>query len=146
MSAAGRARQQRAARRAPTSTTARTPAPTTARTPTPTTARPPTPTTAPTPAPPGARTPAPTGAQTPGPTGARTVVAANGATAALERITKLRDQGALSDEAFAAAKARILSASRVAGETGDERGRFESVGASVAGTGDLADMSRTPGA
>jgi hypothetical protein len=32
----------------------------------------------------------------------------------------------------------------VAGETGDERRRFESVEASVAAAGDLGDMSRTP--
>ena len=117
MSALGRARQQRAAKRAPTSTTARTPTPTTA------------------------RTPAPTGAPPPAPT----IAAGNGAAAALERITKLRDQGALSYEEFAAAKARILAASRAAGEAGEERRRYESVEASVAAAGDLADMSRTPG-
>jgi hypothetical protein len=129
MSAAGRARRQRAAKGAPTSTTARTPTPTTARPPTPTTAR----------------TPTPTTARTPAPTGAPTIAAGNGAAAALERITKLRDQGAISYEEFAAAKARILSASRVAGEAGDERRRFESAEASVAAAGNLADMSRTPG-
>jgi hypothetical protein len=137
MSAVGRARQQRAAKRAPTSTTARTPTPTSARTPTPTTARPPTLTTA--------QTPAPTGARTPAPTHAPSIAVGNGAAAALERITKLRDQGALSYEEFAAAKARILSASRAAEEAGDERRRFESVEASVAAAGDPADMSRTPG-
>ena len=137
MSAAGRARQQRAAKRAPTSTIARTMTPTTARTPTPATAR--------TPAPTGPRTPAPSGARTPVPTGARTVAAGNGTAAALERITKLRDQGALSYEEFVAAKARILAASRAAGEASDERRRFESVEASVAAAGDLADMSRTRG-
>jgi hypothetical protein len=136
MSALGRARQQRAAKRAPTSTTARTPTSTTARTPTPTTAQPPTPTTA--------RPPTPTGARTPAPTPAPTIAAGNGAAAALERITKLRDQGALSYEEFAAAKARILSASRAARQADDERRRFDSVEASVAAAGDLADMSRTP--
>ena len=130
MSAAGQARQQRAAaKRAPTSTIARTPTPTTARTPTPTTAR----------------TPTPTTARTPAPTGTPTIAAGNGAAAALERITKLRDQGALSYEEFAAARARILAASRAAGEAGEERRRYESVEASVAAAGDLADLPRTPG-
>jgi hypothetical protein len=70
--------------------------------------------------------------------------AGNGTAAALERITKMRDQGALSYEEFAAAKARILATSRAAGEAGGERRSFESVEASVAAAGDLADMSRTP--
>ena len=39
---------------------------------------------------------------------------------------------------------RILATSRAAGEAGDERRRFESVEASVAAAGDLADISRTP--
>jgi hypothetical protein len=103
------------------STTPQTPTPTTAGAPPATTARTPTPRTAP------------------------TIRAGNGAAAALERITKLRDQGAISYEEFAAAKARILATSRVAGEAGDERRRFESVEASVAAAGDIADMSRTPG-
>jgi hypothetical protein len=86
----------------------------------------------------------PATAPTPTPTTARPTGTGNGAAAALERITKLREQGALSYEEFAAAKARILATSRAAGEAGDERRRFESVEASVAAAGDLANMPRTP--
>jgi multidrug resistance efflux pump len=67
----------------------------------------------------------------------------NGAAAALERITKLRDQGAISHEEFAAAKARILSAGIAREESSEERRSFEAVEANVAAARDLADMSRT---
>jgi multidrug resistance efflux pump len=111
------------------------------------------------------QTPTPTTARTPTPTTARTIGAGNGAAAALERITKLRDQGAISYEEFAAAKARIHGAGMAPGESSAERRRFEAVGANeaadhanvaadhanmaadhanVAADHDLADMSRTP--
>jgi hypothetical protein len=96
------------------------------------------------------QTPAPTTA-TPTPTTARTIGAGNGAAAALERITKLRDQGAISYEEFAAAKARILGAGMAPGESSEERRSSEAVGANVAAEHanvaaehDLADMSRMP--
>jgi hypothetical protein len=112
----------RAAKPAPISTIAQAPTPTIARTP----------------------TPAPTSAPTHTPSLARTGNGGNGTAAALERITNLRDQGVLSYEEFAAAKARILGGGRAAGEAGDERRSFGSLEASVAAAGDLADMSRTP--
>jgi hypothetical protein len=109
---------------------------------------------------PRAAKPAPTStiAVTPTPTTAPTIRAGNGAAAALERITKLRDQGAISYTEFAAAKARILGAGMAPGESGEERTSFEAVGANVAADHanvavdranvaadhDLADMSRTP--
>jgi hypothetical protein len=68
----------------------------------------------------------------------------NGAAAALERITKLRDQGAISHEEFAAAKERILSAGTVPAEASEERRSFEAAEANMAAPRDLADMSRTP--
>ena len=70
-------------------------------------------------------------------------MAANGSAAALERITKMRDQGALSYEEFAAAKKRILSAGTAAAESSEERSNVEAVKANVAAGGDLADVSRT---
>jgi hypothetical protein len=91
-----------------------------------------------------ARTAMPMTARTATPTIAPTGGAGNGTAAALERITILRDQGALSYEEFAAAKTRILDTGRAAGEAGDQRRSFESVEASVAAAGDLAGMSRTP--
>jgi hypothetical protein len=84
---------------------------------------------------------------------------------ALERITKLRDQGAISYEEFAAAKARILGSGMAPGESSEARRSFEAVGAdvaadhadvaanqanvaadhaNVAADHDLADMSRSP--
>jgi multidrug resistance efflux pump len=100
----------------------------------------------------------PTTVGTPAPTTPRTIGAGNGAAAALERITKLRDQGAISYEEFAAAKARILGAGMAPGESSEERRSFEAVGANVAADHasvaadhanvaaerDLADISRTP--
>jgi hypothetical protein len=104
-----------------------------------------------TPAPTTAGTPLPTTARTPTPTTAPTIGAGNGAAAALERITKLRDHGAISYDEFAAAKARILGAGMAPGESSEESRSFEAVGANVAAEHanvaadhDLDDMSRTP--
>ena len=130
-----KAAKPRAAKPAPTSTTARTPMSTTGRTPMPTTARTPTPGIAQTPMPTTPQTQTPTIAQTPTPT--------IGTIAALARITNLRDQGALSNEEFAAAEKRILSAGTAAGESSEERSNVEAVKANVAAGGDLADVSRT---
>src|SRR5262249_49201587 len=129
--------------RTPTPSTGHTPMSTTPQTPAPTTPPTPTPTTPQTPTPTIARTPVPTTPQNQAPTIARTPTPTIGTIAALARITNQRDQGALSNEEFAAAKDRILSAATAARESSEERSNVGAGEATVAGGGDLADVSRT---
>jgi Short C-terminal domain len=82
----------------------------------------------------------------------RAARAPSGTAAELERLTKLREQGALTTEEFAAAKAKILGTSIApAGPSltpeGQGRPAYEAVEANVAASrqiADLADRGRSP--
>jgi hypothetical protein len=64
-----------------------------------------------------------------------------GTTAELERLADLRGRGALTDQEFAAAKAKILGTSLTPNGSGTGTARFQAVGANVAAARDLADLA-----
>jgi len=65
-----------------------------------------------------------------------------GTTHELERLADLHARGALSNEEFAAAKAKILGTSLTPPESGREPATFPSVEANVAAARRLADLAR----
>jgi hypothetical protein len=87
---------------------------------------------------PQARRPAPQAARTS--TVAQTGGAGNGTAHELERLADLHARGALTDEEFAAAKAKILGTSPPSHASGRDPATFPAVEASVAAARDLADL------
>jgi putative oligomerization/nucleic acid binding protein len=69
------------------------------------------------------------------------VASGNGTSNELERIADLHVRGALTDEEFAAAKAKILGTSLTPHESGSEPATFPAVEANVAAAGRLADLA-----
>jgi Short C-terminal domain len=105
------------------------------------------------PKPQAARRPKPQAARRPKPQAARTSTVApivgsgNGTTDELERLADLHKRGTLTDEEFAAAKAKILGTSLT--PHGSDRGpaTFPAIEANVAATRHLADLAaHDPGA
>jgi putative oligomerization/nucleic acid binding protein len=86
-----------------------------------------------------ARRPKPRAARTS--TAARATGPGNGTANALERIAKLHRQGALSDEEFAAAKARILGTDQTVKEAATGPATYPAVEANVAAARQLADLA-----
>jgi hypothetical protein len=74
-------------------------------------------------------------------TAAKTSGSANGTANALERIAKLHRQGALTDEEFTAAKARILGTSQTPGMSATGPATYPAVEANVAAARHLADLA-----
>ena len=79
----------------------------------------------------------------PKPRAARKATAAkvNGTANALDRVAKLHGQGALTDEEFAAAKARILGTSQTPKESTAAPATYPAVEANVAAARRLADLA-----
>jgi len=75
------------------------------------------------------------------PTVAPIVGAGNGTTDELERLADLHVRGALSDEEFAAAKAKLLGTSPMREESRREPATFPAVEANVAAARHLADLA-----
>jgi Short C-terminal domain len=69
------------------------------------------------------------------------VASGNGTSNELERIADLHVRGALTDEEFAAAKAKILGTSLTPHESGSEPATFPAVEANVAAARRLADLA-----
>lgn len=72
---------------------------------------------------------------------AKTMASGNGTTNALERIAKMHRKGALTDEEFAAAKARILGTGHGADEPAAGSATYPAVEANVAAARRLADLA-----
>jgi hypothetical protein len=91
--------------------------------------------------------PKPQAARRPKPQAARTSTVApiigsgNGTTNELERLADLHARGALTDEEFAAAKAKILGTSLTAHGSGRDPATFPAVEANVAAARHLADLA-----
>jgi hypothetical protein len=99
------------------------------------------------PKPQAARRPKPQAARRPKPQAARTSTVApiigsgNGTTNELERLADLHVRGALTDEEFAAAKAKILGTSLTPHESDRDPATFPAVEANVAAARHLADLA-----
>jgi Short C-terminal domain len=105
------------------------------------------------PKPQAARRPKPQTARRPKPQAARTSAVApivgsgNGTTNELERLADLHERGALTDEEFAAAKAKILETSLTPHGSDRSTATFQAVDASVAAARHLAELAaHDPGA
>jgi Short C-terminal domain len=72
---------------------------------------------------------------------AKTVRSGNGTTNELERLADLHGRGALTDQEFAAAKAKIIGTSLTPNGSDAGPARFQAVEANVAAARDLADLA-----